>query len=177
MKRFTVFTLALFCAIALQAQTVQDRPNHAGKAGFFETAFCPQWVDTTTAAQVLTDTLFFVGGDSTIRSALFRNWPYFAGVLEVIEDDSLVLSALQVWTVPVNDTSKAVYSKTLLFSPQVGGTADSSISAPGKYAVDFADGGSWHPMLYVQLRAVPGKDNKVLAGNKLVMRLQGYSNK
>jgi hypothetical protein len=177
MKRYIVYLIALLCVFALQAQTVQDRPNHAAKAGFFEPAFCPQWVDTTAAAPTLTDTLFFVGGDSTIHSALFRNWPMLSGVMEVVEDDSLVLSALQVWTVPINDTSKAVYSKTLLFSPQAGGTADSTISATGKYAVDFADGGEWHPMLYVQLRAVPGTDNKVLAGNKLVLRLQGYSEK
>lgn len=177
MKRYIVYLIALLCVFALQAQTVQDRQNHAAKAGFFEPAFCPQWVDTTAAAPTLTDTLFFVGGDSTIHSALFRNWPMLSGVMEVVEDDSLVLSALQVWTVPINDTSKAVYSKTLLFSPQAGGTADSTISATGKYAVDFADGGEWHPMLYVQLRAVPGTDNKVLAGNKLVLRLQGYSEK
>lgn len=177
MKRFTVFLAVLLCAVALHAQTVQDRPNHAAKAGYFEPAWCPQWVDTTTAAPALTDTLFFVGGDSTIRSALFRNWPMLSGIVDVVVDDSLALSALQVWTVPVNDTSKAIYSKTLLFTPQVGGTADSSISAAGKYAVDFADGGEWHPMLYVQLRAVPGANNKVLAGNKLVLRLQGYSEK
>lgn len=176
MKRFSVFLLVLACAFALQAQTTQDRPNHAAKAGFFDAAFCPQWADTSDTP-VMTDTLFFAWGDSTIRSALFRNWPYLSGVLESIEVDSLVLKALQVWAVPVNDTSKCVYSKTLYFTPQAGGTADSTITAAGKYAVDFATEGSWHPMLYLQLRAVPGTNNKKLVGNKLVLRLQGYSEK
>jgi len=174
MKRFIVFLIILVCAFTLQAQTTQDRPNHAAKAGFFDPAFCPQWSDTS-AVPVLTDTLFFAWGDSTICSALFRNWPYLSGVLEAVEVDSLVLRSLQVWTAPVNDTTKCTYSKTLLFTTRYSATADSGIAASGTYGVDFANGGMWAPQLYVQLRAVPGTNNKVLVGNKLRLLLQGYS--
>jgi hypothetical protein len=175
MKRFIIFFVIL-AAFAAFSQTTQDRPSHAAKAGFFDSAWCPQWSDTSDVP-VLTDTLYFAWGDSTIRSALFRNWPYISGTVATIEVDSLVLKSLQLWTVPVNDTSKAVYSKTLRFTPQVGGTADSTLTASGTYAVDFSTEGAWHPMLYCQLRAVPGTNNKILVGNKIVLLLQGYSQK
>lgn len=173
MKRILFFVL-IFAAIA-GAQTVQNRPDHAAKSGFFETAFCPQWSDTSTVP-VYTDTLWFLGS-ATIKSQLFRNWPYLSGIMTAIEDDSLQLRSIQVWTSPVLDTTKLVYSKTLIFVPRYGGTSDSTIMSAGTYGVDFATGGSWNPMNYVQLRAVPDTSNKIAVGNKLRLLLQGYSTK
>lgn len=173
MKRILFFVLIL--AALVSAQTVQQRPDHAAKSGFFETAFCPQWADTATVP-VFGDTLFFVAG-STVRSQMFRNWPYLSGVLTAVASDSLQLQALQLWVAPVNDTSKMVYSKTLLFTPSAGGTSDSTLTSAGNYAVDFSTGGAWHPMLWCQLRAVSGPTNKVAIGNKLRLLLQGYSTK
>ena len=171
MKRILFFVLIL--AALVSAQTVQQRPDHAAKSGFFETPFCPQWADTGTVV-TYTDTLFFSGA-ATVKSQIFRNWPMLSGVLNAIEVDSLQIKAVQVWTSPVLDTAKFVYSKTLLFRGRSNATSDSTVTATGTYSTDFADGGEWLPMIYVQLRAVPGTDNKIAVGNKLRLLLQGYN--